>query len=265
MATADFHMHTSASFDAEMTAEQACDAAIAAEIAAIAITDHVEMVPDLAGDADSVAQESWNAASRVREQYGGQLRVARSIELGEPLYDLPHAQKVLARYAYDYVLASQHTTESGVDYYHYDYTGADIGEVMDAYFASVLRLVEWGKFHTLAHLTYPFRYMPPERRPSDYTRWQPAIDAIFRTMVARGLALEINTSGLRGPIGCTQPDAPLIRRFRELGGQYVTLGSDAHFAKDVGAGLAEAVRLAQDAGFTAATVFFDGKRELLPF
>lgn len=265
MTTADFHMHTGASFDAEMTAEQACEAAIAAGLPVIAITDHVEMVPDLAGDPDRVARESWAAATRIQEQYRGRLRVARGIELGEPLYDLPHAQEILARYPYDYVLASQHTTESGVDYYHADYTDLDIGEAMDAYFASVLRLVEWGGFHTLAHLTYPFRYMPAQRRPADYTRWQSAIDAIFRVMADRGLALEINTSGLRGPIGCTQPDAPLIRRFHELGGQFITLGSDAHFAKDVGAGLAEAARLAQDAGFTAATVFFGGQREVLPF
>ena len=103
--------------------------------------------------------------------------------------------------------------------------------------------------------------MPADRRPVDYGRWQGTIDEILRELAGQGLALEINTSGLRGPIGRTQPDAPLIRRFREFGGERITIGSDAHAPADVGAGWDEAVRLAREAGFEAVTVFFEGRPE----
>ncbi len=103
--------------------------------------------------------------------------------------------------------------------------------------------------------------MPADRRPADYNRWQAVIDEILRELAVRGLALEINTSGLRGPIGQTQPDAPLIRRFRALGGEYLTIGSDAHTPGDVGAGWKTATRLAQEAGFEAVTMFFEGRPE----
>lgn len=103
--------------------------------------------------------------------------------------------------------------------------------------------------------------MPPERRPADLSPWGELLDEIFRLLADKGLALEINTSGLRGPIGQTSPDLPLIRRFRELGGEHITLGSDAHAPEDVAAGLDTAAQLAAQAGFRDYCLFFGGKPE----
>lgn len=257
----DFHTHTEASFDSEAPAGDMCDAAIAAGLSALAVTDHVEMVDYLADGMDKAAPASFEAADAAARRYAGRLRVARGIELGEPLYDLPLAERLLAERPYDFVLASVHRLREEPDYYFWDFRDKDIGREMDHYFEEVLATVRWGRFHSLAHLTYPFRYMPADRRPADYGRWQGTIDEILRELAGRGMALEINTSGLRGPICRTQPDAPLIRRFRELGGERITIGSDAHAPSDVGAGWDEAVRLAREAGFEAVTVFFEGRPE----
>lgn len=257
----DFHTHTEASFDSEAPAGDMCDAAIAAGLSALAVTDHVEMVDYLADGMDKAASASFEAADAAARRYAGRLRVARGIELGEPLHDLPLAEWLLAERPYDFVLASVHRLREEPDYYFWDFHGKDIGREIDRYFEEVLATVRWGRFHSLAHLTYPFRYMPADRRPADYDRWQGTIDKILRELAEHGLALEINTSGLRGPIGRTQPDAPLIRRFRELGGERITIGSDAHAPADVGASWDEAVRLAREAGFEAVTVFFEGRPE----
>ena len=259
MITADFHTHTAASFDSDAAIDDMCDAALRAGLTALAVTDHVEMVAYFEDGMDKTVPASWEAASDAAARYAGRLRVARGIELGEPLYDPARAETLLAARNYDFVLASIHRLREQEDYYFWDFAETDIGAAMDAYFDEVLATVRWGRFHSLAHLTYPFRYMPAARRPQTYTRWMPVIDEILRELAARGLALELNTSGLRGAIGLTQPDLPLLRRFRELGGRYVTVGSDAHAPQDVGAGRAEAERLLRDVGFHAVTVFFGGQ------
>lgn len=264
----DFHMHTAASEDSDAPIEAMCDAAIAKGLCAVAVTDHMEVVhyEQYAGDLEA----SWRESGRAAPLYAGRLRVARGIELGEPLADLAVTDELLRTHDFDFVLASQHKLNQkndpdNVDYYFLDYTGRDVGEVMDGYFDAVLDLVRWGRFHSLAHLTYPFRYIPEDRRPKDYSRWQDRLDAVLRELAQRGLALEINTAGLRQPgCGITHPDLTIVRRFRELGGERITIGADAHRPADVGAHMETAAALAQEAGFRYLSMYFAGEAEMVP-
>ena len=177
--------------------------------------------------------------------------------------NLDGAERVLAAHPYDFVLGSQHKLGDEVDYYFYDYTHVDVGEAMDRYFDATLELVKWGRFHSLAHLTYPFRYIPAEKRPADYSRWQDRIDAVFRALRDRDIALEINVSGLRNPlVNSAHPDLPLVRRFRELGGEKITVGADAHRPEDVGAHIRDGLLIAREAGFRYTAVYFGGRAEM---
>lgn len=259
--TADFHIHTDSSPDSEAPADTMCRAAVDKGLTALAITDHVEMVDFFDDGYDRLSTRSCEKAVEARERFRGKLRVAVGVELGEPIYDLEQTRRLLVTRSYDFILGSMHSLGDGLDFYFYDYGKTDIAALLDAYFQAVLELVQWGGFHSLAHLTYPLRYIPAERRPEDLSPWRDIIDQIFRRMADKGLALEINTSGLRGPIGVTSPDLPLIRRFRELGGEKVTLGSDAHRPEDVAAGLETAARLAAEAGFRDYCLFFGGRPE----
>ena len=121
----------------------------------------------------------------------------------------------------------------------------------------LVRVVRWNGFDSLAHLTYPFRYLPAKWRNGDYTPWHGVLDELLGTLARNGKALEINTSGIRKGQGMTSPDLPLVKRFYELGGKYITIGSDAHRAHEVGADLDVAASLAKEAGFTHYTVYFD--------
>jgi histidinol-phosphatase (PHP family) len=82
-------------------------------------------------------------------------------------------------------------------------------------------------------------------------------------MADKGIALEINTSGLRQPMGVTLPDLELVRRFREPGGEMITVGSDAHFPVHVGANIKDGIQVAKQAGFRHIAVFREGKAEML--
>lgn len=189
MTWVDFHMHTDASEDSDAPLRSMCDAAVAKGLCAVAVTDHLEMVDyeDYVG----TLVKSWRDSGEAVPAYAGRLRIARGIELGEPLADLKRTEAILDAYDFDFVLGSQHKLnsldrETNIDYYFYDYTGKDVGLVMDEYFDAVLELVNWGRFHALAHLTYPFRYIPEEKRPADFSRWQDRIDAILRQLARQG-------------------------------------------------------------------------------
>lgn len=256
---ADLHTHTDSSPDSQAPIESMCRAALELGLPALAVTDHVEMTGFLADGYDQSSERSYTQAIDMQERFAGRLEILAGVELGEPIFDPERSARLLADHAYDFVLGSIHNLEDGVDYYHVDYASADIDALLDEYFRAELELVEMGGIHSLAHLTYPMRYMPENKRPADTRRWQDVIDTMFRRMAERGIALEINTSGLRQAIGLTSPDLPLIRRFRELGGENITLGSDAHRPEDVGAGLETAAALAMEAGFRHVCLFRAGK------
>ena len=81
------------------------------------------------------------------------------------------------------------------------------------------------------------------------------IDEILQTLIRNGKSLEINTAGLRQPIGVTSPDESIVRRYKELGGKLITIGSDAHYAEHLGAGIEQGYELALKCGFDSVAVY----------
>ena len=266
-ARVDCHMHTIHSIDGNAGMAEMCDAAIAAGLDTIAITDHVDIGSSTPEIFARTARDSFHESGQLAALYRGRLRVARGVELGQALHNLDETMRILDGYHFDFVLGSLHNLRGEEDFYYWDYdalTDDEIDGAMRKYFAELAELVRWGGFHSLAHLTYPLRYIPAQHRSAGLSAWSSAIDDILCTAAQKGIALEINTSGLRQPIGETFPPAGIVRRFRELGGEYITLGSDAHYTDDVGKGIAEARQIAVDAGFENVAIFFEGKAALLP-
>ena len=114
-------------------------------------------------------------------------------------------------------------------------------------------------------MTYPFRYLAGNADINvDIKKYSQRIDAILELLIKNRKALEVNTSGLRQVIGRTLPDEDIVRRFRELGGKYVTVGSDAHRWGDIGAGIEDGYNMLLRCGFTHFTVYREHQPELLP-
>ena len=90
------------------------------------------------------------------------------------------------------------------------------------------------------------------------------IDEILLTLIKNKTALEINTAGLRQPIGITSPDESIVRRYKELGGKLITIGSDAHYAEHLGAGIEQGYELALKCGFDKVAVYQGRTPTLIP-
>ena len=259
----DLHMHTNSSFDGNYPAALMCSAAVENSLSTIAITDHFDVDFFERHNLGTRQQTSYEDITLAKAAFEGRLNVLVGIEMGQPTYDTALTEKSLARYDYDFVIGSIHNLREQPDFGDLDYvsrTQDEIYALLDQYFAEELLLAKWNGLDTLAHLTYPMRYIVQAGRTDiELSRYSDITDEIFKVLIANGKALEINTSGLRQPIGKTMPTADYVQRFRQLGGELLTLGSDAHFTEHVGAGIDSGYEIAQSCGFEYVTYFKDRK------
>lgn len=249
----DSHTHTDNSPDANHSAMMLCESALDHGLSGISITDHCDM-QDF--DVDNYAmriRQSCFETLKAKSVFGNSLTICSGIEMGQPLEAPEKANALLDSYDFDFILCSLHALTGQQDFYFNYYANHSVKQldiIFDAYLRLLIKTIKWGRFDSLAHLTYPLRYMFNKNGETvDLHNHMDGIDEVLTTLIHNGKALEINTSGLRNALGDTQPPAFIIKRYRELGGELITFGSDAHLRSDVGAGLDTAMSYASNAGF----------------
>lgn len=262
----DLHIHSENSFDAQSAVDEICKAAIKANLSTIAITDHCEAEFINCGEDcefgsfDIQIPKSISDTLKAKEKYSGKLKILIGLELGEPMHDLSQTKKALVYGDFDFILASVHNLRGRDDFYYMDFDKVDINQILGEYFDELAETAAFEHFDSLAHLTYPLRYIIERtgKRP-DLSGFGNQIDNIFNILIKNNKALEINVSGLFKPMNETLPDLPLVKRFFELGGKYITIGTDAHTADMVGKGIDKGIEIARQAGFKEYTIFENHK------
>lgn len=204
----DSHTHSSNSFDAKNTVEELCESAIGLGLYALTITDHCEANiyddPQHSefGDFSKRIPQSVKDIAQAKKKYEGKLRLYCGLELGEPMQDLSAAGRALRLADFDFILASVHNIAGEQDFYWLDYREDEVEELLRRYFSEVLQTARWNHFDSLAHLTYPLRYIKKKLGLDvDTGLFKDQIDLILRTLAINGKALEVNSSGLRQELG----------------------------------------------------------------
>ena len=265
----DMHMHSDNSFDAENSVREMCLSAIEKDISTIAITDHMEAPEIKLGDrsvfGNMIKQITKSVADveAARDEFEGKIRVLKGIEIGEPMHEPKLTKKAMDIADYDFVLASIHNVKDAEDFYYLEYNESNVPALLTQYFDELLDTAMNADFDSLAHLTYPTRYIIQRTDINpELEKYTDVIEKILKALAERDKALEINTSGLR-TIGITMPDINIVKRFKELGGKYVTIGSDAHKVSNIGYGIEKGIQIAKTCGFDYFTVFENRKPELV--
>lgn len=259
----DSHVHSDNSHDGEHSVTFLCENAQEKGLMGLCITDHYELNLNNA-QADMCLRNSFIETGRARQAFDHRLMVMNGIEMGQAIQDLNRANAVLRKYRFDFVIGSLHCDRQMDDYAYVDFSNLDAELILQHYFEEMLELCQWGKFDSLAHMTYPLRYITGKYHIQiDMSQYDELIHEILSTLARKDLALEINTAGLRREIGQTSPTLEYVREFRELGGRFLTFGSDAHRAQDLGANLDAAFDMAKEAGFSYFTVYKKREPRLL--
>jgi len=251
----DYHIHTRFSSDSETTMAAACEAAIARGMSEIAFTDHADFGPaDPPGYFRPV--EYLAEIEQCRARYGHRLTIRAGMEIGEPHIFLEEAKAVLTAGEFDFVLGSAHYADGMQVAWKPAFFEQPLHQAYEAYFRQVVRLAAEGDLDVLAHLDLVKRNA--RKFGKAYDGPGPYADMIrtaLRSIVERGKGIEINTSPLHWgqPEPC--PSLEILRWYRELGGEILTFGSDAHTADDIGSCFDTGLELAQAAGFTRLAKF----------
>ena len=263
----NFHLHSRCSFDADYPLTDMCAAAVQNGIGALCLTDHCDLLDEFGkiGDSFSWAEEE-KELSPARAAFPD-LKIYKGSELGAALVRPERAEELLKEKDIDFVLGSMHNAHLREDFYHiHPKTKEECAPLLEAYLLDLLALSRTDYFDSLAHLTYPLRYLAVRAGLDlDLRPWDDLVDEILKTLVEKGKALELNTSGFRNCGGTPLPPEYILRRYRERGGELITIGTDAHEPGHMADGLDRGYALLASCGFRYVTIYEKRKpRQILP-
>lgn len=254
----DAHLHTDLSPDSDVPVDVFCAAAAARNIPEIAITDHLDFDPGAPSFAFSDFATRERTVRGAAERWADRgLAVRFGVEITYDADREPDIRSHLATHPYDFVIGSCHVAPRSpykasqvaawVD-------GRSFAEIVEPYFTEVQAAIRSELFDTLGHLDYVKKYVAGHVPPAAFAASPETYEPLLRALVETGTGLEINSSGLRQAPRETYPAPWVVERFRALGGEIVTAGSDAHRAHSFAYGLARAYRAAAAAGFAELAV-----------
>ncbi len=261
----DFHIHTGFSDDSDTPPALQIERAIALGMERICITDHhdYDVVSQIDFTLDFPAYLS--AMTQLRRQYRDRIRVEIGVELGLQRHIAGYLNELTRTYELDYIIGSRHFIDGLDPYYPAFYEGRTLKEALRRFFEVSLKTVQaLDCFDSFGHLDYIVRYFPEKNtnyRPACYADY---IDPLLQTLIQKGKALECNTGGFRYRLGHPNPREEILRRYRELGGELITVGSDAHTPDYVGIEFDRTAQLLRECGFRYYTVYHRRKAEMLP-
>ena len=250
----DYHMHTSFSEDADDTPEAMCRRAIELDIPEIGFSEHWDVGPYETNPRFFKPEPWYTELERLRGLFAGQLIIRAGIEIAEPHLYPQETAEVLGRAPFDYVIGSVHFVGKNFMFNGEYFQAHTANEVYGSYFAEMNRMVSTADLDIVAHFDIPARAGKPILG-YEPARYEEKIRAALKTCIERGLALDINVSGLRKPAQIIMPDPLILKWYAEMGGQRVTLGSDAHRLPEVSLHLEKAIEAIHAAGITYVTHF----------
>lgn len=265
----DYHIHSARSFDGKERMEAYARAALAKGLGEICFTEHLEIDYPYEGLVGETVVYDYAAYRAEIEQVRAdvpELDVKMGMEAGLIGGSLHKFSDAARGGEYDFVIASQHVVEGRDPFYGSYFDGWTLRYGQRAYLEELHRnIVAFDGFDVVGHLGYVDKYLTlypeiGEALPFDFEDFPELIDAILRSVITRGKGIEVNTSSF-GALGWPLPRPGVIRRFVELGGEVLTMGSDAHAAADVGQSFNEVRELLLECGVKYVCTFTKRKAE----
>lgn len=259
--TADYHLHSSFSGDSDTPMEKMILRGIELGLTQMCFTEHNDFdYPVTVSEPEGFFELNPDAYLYdllcLKEKYAGRIRILFGVELGLQ----PHLSKQNAAFAkahdYDFIIASSHLCGGRDPFYPSFYEGRTQEEAYREYFTSILdNLRVYSNFDVYGHLDYMVRYGPKKDEGYSYEAYRDIFDAILTRLIDMEKGIEINTKGLDKGLRDANPCAGVLRRYRELGGEIVTVGSDAHTPEQIAACFDRAADILKDCGFRYYATF----------
>ncbi len=267
MITADYHVHSAFSTDSTAPMEEMVEKAIALGLERICFTDHMDYdYPGVKeGDFTFQPDEYLTKLTHLTKQYKDKIKILHGIELGLKPYLKERYDQLLQEYPFDFVIGSSHLVDNEDPYFAPFWQNRTDAEGLRRYFETIKEnALSFDNFDVYGHLDYIIRYVPSKNTCYDYDTHETVIEEALKAIIETGKGIEVNTSGYKYGLGHAHPKEEIIKRYLELGGTIITIGSDAHKPEHLAYDFTEARNMLQSLGVKEYTVFENRTPIFLP-
>lgn len=261
MITIDTHLHTAFSSDSETPMEAMILQGIRLGMKTLCFTEHFDPdYPDNPEGLDFLVDfDSYqNTFLSMKEKYQSQIELLYGIELGVQGHLKETLDTFYRQYgsAFDYIINSCHIVDGMDPYDGIYFQQYSVKDGLRHYFESILNnLNTFSDFQSLGHLDYISRYIPGSVPEFIYSEYQDILDELFLYLIRHDKALEINTAGWKAGLLWPNPHIDILKRYRELGGELITIGSDAHKPEHMAFGFKKLPELLHSVGFESCVIY----------
>jgi histidinol-phosphatase (PHP family) len=265
MFLADCHTHSACSPDANVPMVQMAEKAHQYGLTTLCLTDHCDL---LSIEGEETPTYDWAPVLKERktmlDAFGTKLDLPLGVELGMGFLFPEATEKILSQPGLDFVIGSAHNMSrdaGGRDFFLQPYdTLDDCYRALDNYFQSMLQLAAGPYYDVVGHIIYPLRYMTGDYpTPPTVDRYQDQIHEVLRLAAESGRGIEINTWK-----GQTLEEwLPILKLYKDVGGEIITVGSDAHATAPIARGIPQAYQMMQDCGFRYVAVYHERKADMI--
>ena len=282
MILSDFHTHSSNSGDSDTKMQLQIESAINKGIRHLCITEHMDMdypAPP-AGHEDEHCDfylqyepykkefdemyEKYCVLNNNTSDKTSDFNLYHGVELGlQPQISDKNRDFVKGK-EFDFIIGSCHLVDGEDPYYPEYYVGKIEENIFRNYFEYIYRnICVFDNFDVLGHLDYIVRYGKEKDAHYSYSKYSDEIDTILKTLIEKGKGIEINTGGIRNGLKFPNPCPDVLKRYRELGGEIITVGSDAHEPDIIANNFSIAEQILKDTGFRYYAIFKNRTPEFL--
>ncbi len=243
----DYHIHTNYSSDSDSDMENMILSAIEKGINEIAITDHV----DYHVSYEPPHYDDLISKFKImKEKYNSKINMILGVEIGLENSLADTINKFINSYSFDFIIGSSHSVCGKDLYFDNFFDGMDKKTAYSLYFTEMLKNINTvEKFSVYGHIDFISRYGTYNDKTLKYYEYSDIIDEILKTLINKNKGIEINTSGYRYKLNQTYPQYDILKRYKELGGEIITIGSDAHTPDYVADHFEVAYEMLKKAGF----------------
>ena len=262
---ADMHTHSFFSHDSRCSIEDMCRAQIEKGTRIFAVPDHCDLFLSDRGDIFTPVKSACEEVELINEKFGDRCLVLAGIEICESIHCPRNDEIAHGLYPFDVIIGSVHSIVQNGEFLVYSQTDfsklskSEIYNFLETYFNDMALMVKTADIDIAAHLTCPIRYIKGRFGIDiDISRFDEIITEILQTVIDRKIALEINTSSY--PMyGDFLPSVDIIKQYHDMGGQLITLASDAHTSENASFAFPEAIKALREIGFGSAYYFVKRK------
>lgn len=265
MITADYHVHTNFSTDSDTPMEDQIKKAIDLHLDRICITDHMDYDYPVKGEFEFDPSSYLKTIDDMKDKYGKQIKILKGVELGLRPEVASRCQALVDMYPFDFIIGSTHLVDN-IDPYEKEYWNSiSEKEGINKYLSTIVSNIKsFQDFQVYGHIDYVVRYAPNQNKYYSYEAYKEIIDKVLAVIIDHGKGIEVNTAGYKYGLGYAHPQTDIIKRYLQMGGKIITIGSDGHKPEHLAFDFDRARNMLLELGVKEYTVFENRQPIFLP-